>query len=84
MGEGGKDGEDEVKREVLWDRKERGGFPETKVLKRAVRDCIEPGRDLGHVDRHGKGSKAVGGGGKEEEDKKKEEGGREVCVDCQP
>ncbi|OAQ84736.1 selenoprotein domain-containingprotein [Purpureocillium lilacinum] len=37
---------------VLWDRKVDGGFPETKELKRRVRDVIEPGRDLGHVDRH--------------------------------
>ncbi|PSS00976.1 Rdx type Seleno protein, partial [Coniella lustricola] len=36
---------------VLWDRKIDGGFPETKELKRRVRDVIEPGRDLGHVDR---------------------------------
>ncbi|OAA73901.1 selenoprotein domain protein [Cordyceps fumosorosea ARSEF 2679] len=36
---------------VLWDRKVDGGFPETKELKRRVRDVIEPGRDLGHVDR---------------------------------
>ncbi|KAK5664109.1 hypothetical protein OQA88_324 [Cercophora sp. LCS_1] len=42
---------------VLWDRKADGGFPETKELKRRVRDVIEPGRDLGHVDReHGKAS----------------------------
>lgn len=40
---------------VLWDRKVDGGFPETKELKRRVRDVIEPGRNLGHVDRdHGK------------------------------
>ncbi|KAF9763362.1 hypothetical protein IL306_003158 [Fusarium sp. DS 682] len=40
---------------TLWDRREDGGFPETKELKRRVRDVIEPGRDLGHVDRdHGK------------------------------
>ncbi|TQV99959.1 selenoprotein domain-containing protein [Cordyceps javanica] len=38
-------------RKVLWDRKVDGGFPETKELKRRVRDVIEPGRDLGHVDR---------------------------------
>ncbi|KAG8166208.1 hypothetical protein KVR01_004760 [Diaporthe batatas] len=38
-------------RKVLWDRKTDGGFPETKELKRRVRDVIEPGRDLGHVDR---------------------------------
>lgn len=36
---------------VLWDRARDGGFPETKELKRRVRDVIEPGRDLGHVDR---------------------------------
>ncbi|CAK7264292.1 hypothetical protein SEPCBS57363_001006 [Sporothrix epigloea] len=40
---------------LLWDRKAEGGFPETKELKRRVRNVIEPGRDLGHVDRdHGK------------------------------
>ncbi|KAI0816544.1 Rdx family-domain-containing protein [Xylaria sp. FL0064] len=36
---------------VLWDRKIDGSFPETKELKRRVRDVIEPGRNLGHVDR---------------------------------
>ena len=41
----------EVASTVLWDRKVEGGFPETKELKRRVRDVIEPGRDLGHVDR---------------------------------
>ncbi|KAK3943039.1 Rdx family-domain-containing protein [Diplogelasinospora grovesii] len=40
-----------VRRTVLWDRKADGGFPETKELKRRVRDVIEPGRNLGHVDR---------------------------------
>jgi len=34
----------------LWDRKTEGGFPETKELKKRVRDIIDPGRDLGHVD----------------------------------
>ncbi|KAG8426986.1 hypothetical protein J3459_007653 [Metarhizium acridum] len=57
---------------VLWDRKADGGFPETKELKRRVRDVIEPGRDLGHVDRHhsahsagrtaGESSDGAGGG----------------------
>ncbi|KAM0278090.1 hypothetical protein ACHAQH_005382 [Verticillium albo-atrum] len=37
---------------TLWDRKMDGGFPETKELKRRVRDVIDPGRDLGHVDRN--------------------------------
>lgn len=36
---------------TLWDRKSDGGFPEAKELKRRVRDIIDPGRDLGHVDR---------------------------------
>ena len=27
---------------------------ETKVLKQRVRDHIDPGRDLGHSDKHGK------------------------------
>ncbi|KAI2630975.1 Rdx family-domain-containing protein [Hypoxylon sp. NC1633] len=45
-----------IQHRVLWDRKTDGGFPETKELKRRVRDAIAPGRDLGHVDRdHGKG-----------------------------
>jgi len=35
---------------LLWDRKAEGGFPETKELKRRVRDIIDPSRDLGHVD----------------------------------
>lgn len=40
---------------ILWDRKTEGGFPETKELKRRLRDVIEPNRDLGHIDRkHGK------------------------------
>ncbi|KAL1857669.1 hypothetical protein Daus18300_010189 [Diaporthe australafricana] len=41
-----------VQARILWDRKSDGGFPETKELKRRVRDVIEPGRDLGHVDRN--------------------------------
>ncbi|KAK1640420.1 selT/selW/selH seleno protein domain-containing protein [Colletotrichum phormii] len=36
---------------TLWDRKTEGGFPETKELKRRLRDVIQPDRDLGHVDR---------------------------------
>ncbi|KAL6859574.1 Rdx family domain-containing protein [Trichoderma novae-zelandiae] len=41
----------QVQSTILWDRKTDGGFPETKDLKRRVRDVIEPGRHLGHVDR---------------------------------
>ena len=35
----------------LWERKADGGFPEAKVLKQRVLDCIDPQRDLGHNDR---------------------------------
>lgn len=37
--------------ELIWERKRDGGFPDSRVLKQKVRDRIEPGRDLGHVDR---------------------------------
>ncbi len=37
--------------ELIWDRKEQGGFPEITVLKQLVRDQVSPERDLGHVDR---------------------------------
>ena len=36
---------------VIWDRKNDGGFPETKELKNRVRNIIEPDRNLGHIDR---------------------------------
>jgi selenoprotein W-related protein len=39
---------------LIWDRKSEGGFPDIKALKQMVRDRIDPGRDLGHIDRpHG-------------------------------
>src|ERR1700754_662759 len=37
--------------ELLWDRKQRGGFPELPVLKRLVRDKVAPEKALGHTDR---------------------------------
>jgi selenoprotein W-related protein len=36
---------------LVWDRKERGGFPELAELKQLVRDVIAPDRELGHSDR---------------------------------
>ncbi len=36
--------------ELIWSRKERGRFPESKELKQLVRDRIAPGRSLGHSD----------------------------------
>lgn len=68
---------------MLWDRKSDGGFPETKELKRRVRDLVEPGRGLGHVDQdygvrergEGKG-KEIGG-----EVRGDEGGGRDLVGD---
>ena len=37
--------------DLIWERKRDGGFPDVKTLKQAVRDRIDPARDLGHVDR---------------------------------
>ena len=37
--------------DLVWDRKQDGGFPDAKILKQRVRDRLDPGRDLGHVDR---------------------------------
>lgn len=36
---------------LIWDRARDGGFPDAKALKQRVRDRIDPGRDLGHIDR---------------------------------
>ncbi|KUJ21124.1 uncharacterized protein LY89DRAFT_681731 [Mollisia scopiformis] len=46
----GVEGKVTIQQHLLWDRKAEGGFPETKELKRRVRDIIDPSRDLGHVD----------------------------------
>ena len=35
---------------VLFDRRTAGRFPEPKELKQAIRDRIDPDRDLGHSD----------------------------------
>ncbi|KAG9189688.1 hypothetical protein G6011_06556 [Alternaria panax] len=79
----------EAKKVLLWDRKTQGGFPETKVLKQLVRDHVDPNRDLGHSDKHGKKKEE-----KTESEAKKEQGqtseGAEVkrnpdgsvCEDC--
>lgn len=37
--------------DTIWERKRDGGFPDVKTLKKLVRDRLDPGRDLGHVDR---------------------------------
>lgn len=40
----------EIDGELIWERKRDGGFPDVKALKGRVRDRIDPGRDLGHVE----------------------------------
>ncbi|NMA96972.1 MAG: SelT/SelW/SelH family protein [Phyllobacteriaceae bacterium] len=42
--------------ELIWERKRDGGFPDSRVLKQMVRDRLDPGRSLGHVDRIGSDS----------------------------
>ena len=43
---------------VIWERKRDGGFPDAKQIKQLVRDRIDPGRDLGHIDHpHGPAAK---------------------------
>lgn len=37
--------------ELLWCRKERGGFPELKELKQIIRDKVAPDKELGHSDK---------------------------------
>jgi len=39
--------------DLLWSRKEHGGFPDIVALKNLVRDRVAPGQDLGHADRQG-------------------------------
>ena len=39
--------------EEIWERVRDGGFPDVKALKTRVRDRLDPGRDLGHIDRTG-------------------------------
>lgn len=39
-----------VDEDVIWERVRDGGFPDVKALKQRVRDRIDPGRDLGHVE----------------------------------
>jgi len=38
--------------QIVFDRKEKGRFPEIKELKQLVRDSISPEKDLGHTDKH--------------------------------
>lgn len=37
--------------DIVWERVRDGGFPDVRTLKQRVRDRLDPGRSLGHVDR---------------------------------
>lgn len=67
---------------LLWNRKEEGGFPETKVLKQRVRDYIDPGRDLGHSDRGGKKASEKKEEGNVAETTSNSGVGGNACEDC--
>ena len=41
-----------IENEVIFDRKQHGGFMEIKELKQLVRDKINPGMSLGHSDKN--------------------------------
>jgi selenoprotein W-related protein len=36
---------------LIWSRAQQSGFPELKELKQLVRDCIAPGKGLGHSEK---------------------------------
>ena len=39
--------------QTIFSRQREGRFPESKELKQLIRDCIAPGRQLGHSDSTG-------------------------------
>ena len=40
-----------VNDQLIWSRKEMGGFPDIAELKKLVRDIVSPERNLGCIDR---------------------------------
>lgn len=40
-----------VNGQLIWSRKEMGGFPEIAELKKLVRDIVAPDRNLGCIDK---------------------------------
>jgi selenoprotein W-related protein len=40
-----------VDSDLVWSKKERGRFPESKELKQLLRNRVAPDKDLGHSDR---------------------------------
>ncbi|KAG5356811.1 hypothetical protein CKK34_6190 [Yarrowia sp. E02] len=64
----------------LWDRKVNGGFPDSKDLKKLVRDVISPTQNLGHIDGHKGGEKQE----LKEEKKDGEKNEAETAEDAKP
>ncbi|KAG5366918.1 hypothetical protein CJU89_1367 [Yarrowia sp. B02] len=67
---------------VLWDRKVNGGFPDSKDLKKLVRDVISPQQDLGHIDGHKKEAKEEKEA-KAEAEKPAPTASEPACTDCE-
>ena len=40
-----------VNNQIVFNRKDFGGFPEIKELKQMIRDVVNPEKSLGHADR---------------------------------
>ncbi|KAJ8663686.1 hypothetical protein O0I10_000935 [Lichtheimia ornata] len=66
---------------LIWDRKEKGRFPEVKEVKQLVRDIIAPDMPLGHSDRK---KPASTNDDKETKQQPKEESKQDnqVCTTC--
>ncbi|MFV0606705.1 MAG: SelT/SelW/SelH family protein [Niabella sp.] len=40
-----------VDKNIIFDRKQYGGFPDVKYLKQIIRDVVNPEKNLGHSDK---------------------------------
>jgi selenoprotein W-related protein len=40
-----------IDEQLIWDRKDDGGFPDAKLIKQRVRDYAWPDKELGHIDK---------------------------------
>ncbi|KAK9378657.1 Rdx family-domain-containing protein [Kockiozyma suomiensis] len=65
---------------ILWDRKEKGGFPDSKDLKRLTRDVLFPTKNLGHVDKHA--DKEIYASSETKDDRLIADDNGDICVEC--
>lgn len=68
---------DELSETVLWDRNLEGRFPEAKEVKQAVRDVVNPSKELGHSD-----LKEEAAAGASLKSKKEKTSATVDCVEC--